>query len=99
MRFWLAILAINEPVARYAGLTGPPDESGRRRRQKGLARAGNPPVADTPPSVADCLEEAGDRLFSFTRRNAGDRVTPNSNTTRDGTFSKTWPSVSLSTYN
>ena len=28
-------------VARYAGLTGSPDESGRRRREKGLARAGN----------------------------------------------------------
>ena len=28
-------------VARYAGLTGSPDESGARRRQKGLARAGN----------------------------------------------------------
>lgn len=28
-------------VARYAGLTGSPDESGSRRRQKGLARAGN----------------------------------------------------------
>jgi transposase len=28
-------------VARYAGLTGAPDESGRRRREKGLARTGN----------------------------------------------------------
>jgi transposase len=28
-------------LARYAGLTGSPDESGRRRREKGLARAGN----------------------------------------------------------
>jgi len=28
-------------VARYAGLTGSPDESGGRRREKGLARAGN----------------------------------------------------------
>jgi transposase len=28
-------------VARYAGLTGSPDESGSRRREKGLARAGN----------------------------------------------------------
>jgi transposase len=28
-------------VARYAGLTGSPDESGRRRREKGLSRAGN----------------------------------------------------------
>ena len=28
-------------VARYVGLTGSPDESGKRRREKGLARAGN----------------------------------------------------------
>ena len=28
-------------VARYAGLTGAPDESGDRRREKGLAKAGN----------------------------------------------------------
>src|ERR671921_1568873 len=29
-------------VARYAGLTGAPDESGAKRREKGLAKAGNP---------------------------------------------------------
>jgi len=28
-------------VARYAGLTGSPDESGARRREKGLSRSGN----------------------------------------------------------
>ena len=28
-------------VARYAGLTGSPDESGKKRREKGLARSGN----------------------------------------------------------
>jgi transposase len=28
-------------VARYAGLTGSPDESGTKRREKGLAKAGN----------------------------------------------------------
>ena len=28
-------------VARYAGLTGTPDESGRRRREKVISRAGN----------------------------------------------------------
>jgi transposase len=28
-------------VARYAGLTGAPDESGSRRREKGLSKAGN----------------------------------------------------------
>jgi transposase len=28
-------------LARYAGLTGSPDESGKKRREKGLARSGN----------------------------------------------------------
>ena len=28
-------------VARYAGLTGAPDESGKRRRERGLAKSGN----------------------------------------------------------
>jgi transposase len=28
-------------VARYAGLTGSPDESGKKRREQGLAKAGN----------------------------------------------------------
>ena len=28
-------------VALYAGLTGAPDESGKKRREKGLARSGN----------------------------------------------------------
>jgi transposase len=28
-------------VARYGGLTGSPDESGSKRREKGLAKAGN----------------------------------------------------------
>jgi transposase len=31
----------SKAAARYAGLTGSPDESGNRRREKGLARAGN----------------------------------------------------------
>ena len=34
-------LRSSKAVARYAGLTGSPDESGKRRREKGLARAGN----------------------------------------------------------
>jgi hypothetical protein len=33
-------------VARYAGLTGSPDESGTKRREQGLARAGNAPRHD-----------------------------------------------------
>jgi transposase len=31
----------HKAVARYVGLTGSPDESGKRRRERGLARAGN----------------------------------------------------------
>jgi transposase len=31
----------HKALARYAGLTGSPDESGKRRRERGLARAGN----------------------------------------------------------
>jgi transposase len=30
-----------QALARYAGLTGSPDESGSRRREKGLSRSGN----------------------------------------------------------
>jgi transposase len=39
-------------VARYAGLTGSPDESGNRRREKGLARAGNVRVRRTMIQLA-----------------------------------------------
>ena len=39
-------------VARYAGLTGSPDESGNRRREKGLARAGNARVRHTMIQLA-----------------------------------------------
>jgi transposase len=34
-------------VARYAGLTGSPDESGSKRREKGLSRSGNGRVRNT----------------------------------------------------
>ena len=36
-------------VARYAGLTGAPDESGSKRREKGLAKAGNARVRGGSP--------------------------------------------------
>ena len=45
-------------VARYAGLTGSPDESGARRREQGLARAGNARVRRGMGAV-----EFGDRHF------------------------------------
>ena len=32
---------LRDRIARYAGLTGAPDESGNKRREKGLAKAGN----------------------------------------------------------
>src|SRR5688500_17635609 len=35
-------LRARRAVARYAGLTGTPDESGSRRRDKGISKAGNP---------------------------------------------------------
>src|SRR5262245_54143226 len=38
----VTLLDSKSPIqARYAGLTGSPDESGRNRREKGLARSGN----------------------------------------------------------
>ena len=42
-------------VARYAGLTGSPDESGKRRREKGLARAGNARVRRGMIQLAWCF--------------------------------------------
>jgi transposase len=42
-------------VARYAGLTGSPDESGRRRREQGLTRAGNARVRRGMIQLAWCF--------------------------------------------
>jgi len=42
-------------VARYAGLTGSPDESGKRRRERGLARAGNARVRRGMIQLAWCF--------------------------------------------
>ena len=42
-------------VARYAGLTGSPDESGKRRREHGLARAGNARVRRGMIHLAWCF--------------------------------------------
>ena len=33
-----------QALARYGGLTGSPNESGQKRREKGLSRSGNPRV-------------------------------------------------------
>jgi transposase len=42
-------------IARYAGLTGSPDESGKRRRERGLARAGNARVRRGMIQLAWCF--------------------------------------------
>ena len=42
-------------VARYAGLTGAPDESGSKRREKGLAKSGNSRVRRGLTTPADLL--------------------------------------------
>ena len=41
-----------QAVARYAGLTGSPDESGKRRREQGLARAGSARVRNAMIQLA-----------------------------------------------
>jgi transposase len=50
-------------IARYAGLTGSPDESGKRRREKGLARAGN-------ARVRTSMIELAWRLLRFQKNSA-----------------------------
>ena len=42
-------------VARYAGLTGSPDESGATRREKGLAKAGNANQTTSSESAPETL--------------------------------------------
>jgi hypothetical protein len=37
----VSLTCSHRAVARYAGLTGSPDENGAKRREKGLARSGN----------------------------------------------------------
>lgn len=50
-------------VARYAGLTGSPDESGSKRREKGLAKAGN-------ARVRRCMIQLAWRLLLFQKQSA-----------------------------
>ena len=56
-------------VARYAGLTGSPDESGSKRREKGLAKAGNARVrrgaaGDDPAGLALSAASEGECVGS-----------------------------------
>src|SRR5690348_758326 len=48
-------------VARYAGLTGAPDESGAKRREQGLAKAGNARVRRDPTRLALSAVSKGQR--------------------------------------
>jgi len=50
-------------LARYGGLTGAPDESGKRRREKGLARAGN-------ARVRGCMIQLAWRFLRFQKDSA-----------------------------
>jgi transposase len=49
-------------IARYAGLTGSLDESGRKRREKGLARSGNARVRRDMIGMAISHVPEGQRL-------------------------------------
>ena len=62
-------------VARYAGLTGAPDESGARRREKGLARAGNARVRRGMLQLAwrFLMFQKGSALAEWFQRRAADR--------------------------
>ncbi len=59
---FLRPLRDRKAVARYAGLTGAPDESGQKRRERGLAKAGMPKtsIAQKQPKF--------DREFEFATR-------------------------------
>ena len=50
-------------IARYAGLTGSPDESGRKRREKGLARSGN-------GRVRRCMVQLAWRFLTYQKESA-----------------------------
>jgi transposase len=62
-------------IARYAGLTGSPDESGRKRREKGLARSGNGRVRRGmgPIGVAISNVPEGERLSAVVSSSHGER--------------------------
>jgi len=64
-------------VARYAGLTGSPDESGVKRREKGLAKGGQCTRAARPHSAGVALpalpegKRTGAMVSSQDRRRGG----------------------------
>jgi Transposase IS116/IS110/IS902 family len=71
---------MSNPKPRYAGLTGSPDESGTKRREKGLARSGNARVRRGMIQLAwrflmfqrnSALAQASDRLVAACARGRG----------------------------
>ena len=64
----------HKAVARYAGVTGAPDESGRRRRERGLAKAGNARVRRTMIELAwgHLLHQKDSPLAQWYRRRTAD---------------------------
>jgi transposase len=61
-------------VARYAGLTGAPDESGQKRRERGLANAGNARVRRSMIELAwgHLLHQKDSPLAQWYRRRTAD---------------------------
>ena len=61
-------------LARYAGLTGAPDESGQRRRERGLAKAGNARVRRGMIELAwgHRTQQKGSPLSAWYRRRTAD---------------------------
>jgi len=61
-------------VARYAGLTGAPDESGQKRRERGLAKAGNARVRRSMIELAwgHLLHQKDSPLAQWYRRRTAD---------------------------
>jgi transposase len=64
----------HKAVARYAGVTGAPDESGRKRRERGLAKAGNARVRRTMIELAwgHLLHQKDSPLAQWYRRRTAD---------------------------
>ena len=64
----------HKAVARYAGLTGAPDESGQKRRERGLAKAGNARVRRSMIELAwgHLLHQKCSPLAKWYRRRTAD---------------------------
>jgi transposase len=62
-------------VARYAGLTGSPDESGKKRREQGLAKAGNGRVRQMLIQLAWRMlsHQRGSELVTWFRKRTADQ--------------------------